>query len=52
MLWPQTGATHNHAQIGLSDKGHTIQWLIVCYLERLGSLIYRIGLAPSFGQDG
>ncbi len=30
MSWPQTGATHYHAQLGLSDKGRAIKELVVC----------------------
>ncbi len=42
--WPQTGITHQHAQLGLSDKGRAIKGLVVCYVVWLGSMIYRIGL--------
>ena len=31
MPWPQTGATHYHAQLELSDKGSAIKGLFVCY---------------------
>ena len=34
MPWPQTGATHYHAQLGLPDKGRAI---IVLVLQWLGS---------------
>ena len=30
MHWPQTGATHYHAQLGLPDKGRAIKGLVVC----------------------
>ena len=30
MPWPQTGATHYHAQLGLADKGRAIKGLVVC----------------------
>ncbi len=30
MPWPQTGATQDHAQLGLPDKGHAIKELVVC----------------------
>ncbi len=30
MPWPQTGATHYHAQLGLPDKGRAIKGLVVC----------------------
>ena len=29
MPWPQTGATHYHAQLGLPDKGRAIKGLDV-----------------------
>ncbi len=28
--WSQTGATKQHAQLGLTDKGHAIKGLVVC----------------------
>ncbi len=30
MPWPQTGATHFHAQLGLPDIGRAIKGLVVC----------------------
>ncbi len=30
MPWPQTGATHYHAQLELPDKGRAIKGLVVC----------------------
>ncbi len=30
MPWPQTGATHYHAQLRFPDKGLTIKGLVVC----------------------
>ena len=30
MPWPQTGATHYHAQLGLPGKGRAIKGLVVC----------------------
>ncbi len=30
MPWPQTGATHYYAQLGLPDKGRAIKGLVVC----------------------
>ncbi len=30
MPWPQTGATHYHAQLGLLDKGREIKGLVIC----------------------
>ena len=31
MPWPQIGAAHYHAQLGLLDKGRAIKGLVVCY---------------------
>ena len=36
MPWLQTGATHCHAQLGLSDKGRAIKRLVVCNSLDLG----------------
>ncbi len=47
MLWPQTGATHYHAQLGLLDNGRVIKGLVVCYVVWLGSLIYRMVMLTS-----
>ena len=61
MPWPQTGATHYHAQLGLPDKGRAIKGLIICYVVWLVSMIYGmglwtnarcVGLVPCCGQDG
>ena len=30
MHWPKTGASHYHAQLKLSDKGHEIKELVDC----------------------
>ena len=30
MPWPQTGAIHYYAQLGLPDKGRAIKGLVVC----------------------
>ena len=30
MPWPQTGATHYHAQLGFPDKSRGIKGLVVC----------------------
>ena len=38
MLWPQTGATQYHAQLGLPDKGRAIKGLVVWDLEPLDLL--------------
>ena len=38
MPWPQTGATHYHAQLGLPDKGSANNVLVVCYVVWLGSM--------------
>ncbi len=44
MPWLQTGASHYHAQLGLSVKGYAIKGLVFCYLVWLGSMIYEMGL--------
>ncbi len=31
MPWPQTGAAHYHAQLGLPEKGRAIKGFVVCY---------------------
>ncbi len=57
MLWPQTGATHYHVQLGVTGKGRAIKGFIVCYIVWLGSLKW-MGLGtsarwfPCCGQDG
>ena len=38
MPWPQTGATQNHAQLGLPDKDRAIKGLVVCDVVWLGSI--------------
>ncbi len=38
MPWPQTAATHYHAQIGLPDKGRANKRLVVCFVVLLESL--------------
>ena len=38
MPWPQTGATHYHAQLGLPDKRRAIKGSVVCYVAWLGSM--------------
>ena len=60
MPWPQTGATHYHAQLGPPDKGSAIKWLVVCWsMARINDLcdgsmdkLKVRGLVPCFGQDG
>ena len=47
MPWPQTGATHYHAQLEPSEKGRAIKGLVVCYVVWIGSLIYGMGLWTS-----
>ncbi len=38
MLWPKTGITHYHEQLGLPDKGSAIKGLVVCsVVELIGS---------------
>ncbi len=44
MPWPQKGAAHYHAQLGLPDKGYAIKGLAVCFVEWLRSIIYWMGL--------
>ena len=58
--WPETGATHYNAQLGLTDKGRPIKGLVVYCVLRLGSMKgigFRscarcAGLVPCCGQDG
>ncbi len=38
--WSQSGAPHQHAELGLQDKGPAIKELVVCYVVLLGSTIY------------
>ncbi len=45
MPWPQTDATHYHAQLGLLDKGRAIKGLIVCNIWDLEPLDHLNGLA-------
>ena len=45
MLWPQTGATQYHAQLGLPDKGRAIKMLVVCNEWDLEPLDLLNGLA-------
>ena len=47
MPWPQTGATHYHAQLGHPDKSRAIKGLVVCYVVWLGSMMYGMGLWAS-----
>ncbi len=48
MTWPQTGATHYHAQLGLPDKGRANKGLVVCYIVWLESM-KEVGLRHSQG---
>ncbi len=43
--WPKTGTTQYHAQLGLSDKGCVINWLVDCNNWDLESLDLPKGLA-------
>ncbi len=45
MPWPQTDATQNHAQLGLTDKGRAIKVLVVCNNLDLEPLDLLNGLA-------
>ncbi len=45
MPWPQTGATHYYAQLGLPDKGRAIKGLVVCNNWDLEPLDLLNGLA-------
>ena len=47
MPWPQTGATHYHAQLELPNKGRAIKGSFACYAVWLGSMIYGMGLWTS-----
>ncbi len=44
MPWPQTGATHYHAQLGLPYKRRAIKGLVVCSAVWLVFMIYEMGL--------
>ena len=60
MPWPQTGATHYHAQLGPPDKSRAIKGLVVCWsMARIndlwdGSMNKRKerSLVPCCGQNG
>ena len=45
MLWPQTGATHYNAQLGLPHKGRAIKGLVICNDWDLEPLDLLNGLA-------
>ena len=45
MPWPQTGATHYHAQLRLPYKGRAIKGLVVCNNWDLEPLDLLNGLA-------
>ena len=45
MPWPQTGATHYQAHLGLRDKGRAIKGLVVCNNWDLETLDLLNGLA-------
>ena len=44
MPWPQTGATHYHAQLGLPDKGRAIKGLVVYNVSDLWDLLNGLDL--------
>ncbi len=56
----QTGATHYHAQLGLTDIGRAIKGLVVCLVIRLESSKRMglrtstrcVGLVPCCSKDG
>ena len=48
MPWPQTDATHYHAQLGLPEKGRAIKRLVVCYSWDLEPLDLLNGLALGY----
>ncbi len=50
MPWPQTGATHYHAQLGLPVKGRAIKGLVVCNNSDLKPLDLQNSLAPGCYQ--
>ncbi len=50
MPWPQTGATHYHAQLGLPDKGLAIKELVVCNSWDLKPWDLLHGLALGYYQ--
>ncbi len=58
MPWPQTVATHCHAQLGIPDKCRVIKGLVVCYsvwLESMKGMGHTQGaqvLVLCCGQDG
>ncbi len=56
MPWPQTGATHYHAQLGPPDNGCGIKGLDVCYVVWPGSMgwdkRFIYSLVPCCGHDG
>ena len=63
MIWPQTGATHYHAKLGLPDKGRAVKVFVVtfvcCSMAQIndlwdGSMDQRKerGLVSCCGQDG
>ena len=60
MPWPQTGASHCHAQLGPPDKGRAIKGLVICWsMARINDLWdgsmdkHKVrGLVPCGGQDG
>ncbi len=45
MIWPETGATQYHAQLGLPDKGRATKGLVVCNNWNIEPLDLLNGLA-------
>ena len=48
MPCPQTGATQYHTQLGLTDRGHAIKWLVVCNNLDLEPLDLLNGIATKY----
>ena len=50
MPWPQTGASQNHAQLGLSDKYRVIKGFVICNDWDLEPFDLLNGLALGYYQ--
>ena len=51
MPWPQTGATHYHAQLGLLYKDRAIKGLVVCNSWDLEPLDLLNGMALGYYEE-